>query len=304
MFVGPEGCPEPETAPPFLYLSLFALVGVLLLAILNENIIFAISLRGSIIHKQEKRKWLPFWLFMRVGLILIEFIVVIICIVAVFGPAPYAANALQCPEYHDGPLVFAKVVVILLLVTILTYFLGFAIYLDPLGLLCSTSMWQDLESVHKELEAADPNKDETDGNIAYAKGSRLGKLHRSHIGYGRIFRKLRGLLCCLNTNGNRSRSTALHEMALAFHTVFSDEDRVPSDIVAGLILLSRYQKKERQKCSQNKDVEGEYLHREFSKVRSTMHMCMGAWVRVDLRDSVVKCPIFIQYVIIVNSKTL
>lgn len=278
LFFGPEGCPEEEVVPPLLYGSLFLLMGLLLLAVLNENIIFSISLRGSITYKIERRKWLPFWLFLRVVLILVEFLWVLVCIWVVFGPA---ANSLQCVEYHDGPLVFAKVVVILLLATILVYFLGFAFYLDPLGLLCSPSMWQDLEAMHKDADASEQTDnftpavmeegteegtEEADGTTAYARKSRLGRLHRSHIGYRRIFRKLSGLLCCVNVNGHRSRSTAMQEMALAFHTVFSDEDRVASDIVAGLILLSRYQKEMKQKCVMEGDLEGQYLHREFSKV--------------------------------------
>ncbi len=274
LFVGPEGCPESEVIPPFLYISLFVLLILLLLAVFNETIIFSISLKGSITHGSERRKYLPYWLFARVGLILVEFIWVIVSIGAVFGPAPHAANALECPEYHDGPLVFAKVSVVLLLATILIYFLGFAFYLDPLGLCCSTSMWQDLESLHTELEDANPTGDKTDGHTVYAKESRLGRLHRSHIGYGRIFRKLRGLMCCLNTNGNRSRSTAMHEMALAFHTVFSNEDRVPSDIVAGLILLSQHQKKIKQECVEKGDLEGQYLHRECSQVTTQSYTCM------------------------------
>lgn len=264
LFVGPEDCPGPmEDIPPFLYGSLFVLVGNLMLAILIENIIFSISLKGSIFHKQEKRKWLPFWLVVRVVSIVLEFLNLLVCAVAVFGPAPFAAGALQCPEFHDGPLVFAKVVIIMLIVVILLYTLGFALYLDPLGLLCSPSLLQDLNKLEEIAEDAE----DEDAHVAYAKNSRLGKLHRSHIGYGKIFHKLRGLLCCLDSSGNRSRSTAMREMALAFHTIFSEEKMVTTDLIAGLILLSQYQKRVRQECMERNDVEGFYLSREFSNVR-------------------------------------
>ena len=290
LFFGPDGCPQEEEVPPFLYGSLFALLGILLLAVFNENIIFSISLKGSIDNNSNRRYWLPHWLMARVVLIVIEFASVLVCMVAIFGPGPYAAGALQCPEFHDGPLIFAKVVVILLLVTILIYFIGFSLYLDPFGLLCSPSLWHDLEKLEKaaereeEGEGAEGAEDVEGGILAYAKNNRLGHLHRSHIGYGKIFRKLRGVMCCLNggRGNNRSRATAMHEMALAFHTVFSGGQKVTTDLVAGLIMLSQYQKKVRKRCSVEKDVEGRYLHKKFSEVgiKSSIYMttCRSSWL--------------------------
>jgi hypothetical protein len=192
-----------------------------------------------------------------------EFLVLIVCLVAVFGPAPYAAGALQCPEYHDGPLVFAKVVVVGTLITILVYVTGFFIYLDPCGLLCSPSVWHDYETHYKEAEKV---ADSTDAVHAYFQDSRLGHLHRSHYGYGRIFWKIRSLFCCTDSTGNRSRTTAMQEMALAFHTLFSDTDHVTTDLVAGLILLSRYQKLLRQRTTCDGDMAAHYLHKEFNEV--------------------------------------
>lgn len=265
LFVGPEGCPEDEAIPPFLYGTLFVLVTVLLLAVLNENIIFSISLRGSIIYKKIKRKWLSVWLEIRIVLTVIEFISLLVSIVAVFGPAPFAAGALVCPEFHDGPLIFAKVVVLSLLLTNIVYVAGFAIYLDPCGLLCSPKIWEDYETAHKNSNNSKSQVTE------YAKNNRLGRLHHSHYGYGRIFWKIRGLFCCLNSNGNRSRVTAMQEMVLAFHTLFSTDDRVPTDLVAGLILLSQYQKKQREHLSKD-DMKAHYLHKEFSQVHVQMLM--------------------------------
>lgn len=252
-----------EDIPPFLYGSLFALLIILLISTLNENIIFSISLRGSILYKRERRKSLGSWLIVRVVTTTVEFLVLIVCVVALFGPAPYAAGALECPEYHDGPLIFAKAVVVAMIVTIVIYIVGFVIYLDPCGLLCSPNVWHDYESLYKEAEKL---TESTDGVQAYLKDSRLGHLHRSHYGYGRIFWKIRSLFCCKESNGNRSRTTAMQEMALALHTLFSDTDHVTTDLVAGLILLSRYQKKLRCQCSEKKDMAAHYLHKEFNEV--------------------------------------
>lgn len=251
-----------ESIPPFLYGSLFLLVGVLLLAILNENIIFSISSRGSVVYKMERRKWLKFWLFLRVGTITAEFVILLVCLVAVYGPAPYAAGALECAEFHDGPLVFARVIVILMLATILLYVVGFLVYLDPCGLLCSPKIWGDYETLHQSVAESENHADIGE----YLKDSRLGHLHRSHYGYGRIFYKIRGLLFCKNGAGNRSRTTAMQEMALAFHTLFSDSNFVTSDLIAGMILLSRYQKKLRERWCAKENMAEHYLNKEFSMV--------------------------------------
>ena len=262
LYFGPEGCPgTDEHVPPFLYGSLFAQIAVLLVATIIDNIIFSISLRGSIINNLHKRKWLPFWLFVRIGFTAVELICIIICMVAIFGPAPYAAGQFECSEFHDGPLLFARAVVIILTSTFVIYFIIYAIYLDPCGLLCSPSLQQDLEEILKSSKSQSvPECEHTE----YAKDTLLGQLHTSHLGYGRIFRKLNGLFCCCVKS--HSHVIALREMALAFHTIFSDLDRVPFDLVAGLKLLGRYQQNIQKKCLAENDIEGYYLHREFRQV--------------------------------------
>ena len=264
LFVGPEGCSDPagaaEAVPPLLYGSLFAFIFIQLLAVIVENIIFSISAKGSIYDSEHerKRRWLPFWLFIRVLLFLIEMEVVIVCAVAVFGPAPYAAGALMCPEYHDGPLVFAKAVVITLFVLLAIYASGFAIFLDPLGVCHAPVIIEKL----KEL-IENGKKDENEGvdfEAAGKKNEELG-LEADHqnqpadnnssdssrgrlLGLGRFLGKAKRALCCLNTGGKRSKTSAFREVALALYTLFSDTDDVekrlvPSDILAGMILLSQ-----------------------------------------------------------------
>jgi uncharacterized membrane protein len=264
LFVGPEGCSDPagaaEIVPPLLYGSLFAFIFVQLLAVIVENIIFSISAKGSIYDSkhERKRRWLPFWLFIRVLLFLVEIEVVIVCAVAVFGPAPYAAGALQCPEYHDGPLIFTKAVVITLFVLLAIYASGFAIFLDPLGV-CHTPITIEklkelIENGKKDedeefdFEAAHPNNPiDTNPNEERARQNEPASnssCSRS-IGLGRFLGKAKRALCCLNTGGKRSKSSALREVALALFSDTEDKEKrlVPSDILAGMILLSQYHKK-------------------------------------------------------------
>ena len=205
---------------------------------------------------------------MRIGYTVIEVICIIICMAAVFGPA----SELSCSEFHDGPLVFARAVVILLMATFVIYFVIYAIYLDPCGLFCSPSLQQDLDAVLNSFRHNSGKMAECQ-HAEYAKNTRLGQLHTSHVSYGRLFRKLNGLFCCCVRN-HSPRVTALREMALAFHTIFSDLDVVPFDLVAGLKLLGRYQENQQKKSLSEGDMESYFLHKEFRQVFCEIAMIM------------------------------
>ena len=285
MFVGPEGCTNdpPDRAPPFLYGSLFAFIGVQLLAIIVENIIFSISVKGPIYDRHNKRRWLPCWLLTRVLLFIAETEMVIVCTVAVFGPAPYGAGALQCQEYHDGPLVFARVAVIALLVLLAIYAIGFAIFLDPLELCRAPVVIEKLKKVIDESEDFDSNEDDESWNLEHGehKPNAVRTRSQSRIGLGRVLTKMKRALCCLNAGGKRSKKTALREVALALYTIFSDEDvqkgLVLTDILAGMILVSRSQKygceicrnAGKPRCSCNR------LENKFREVSCTINVMHG-----------------------------
>ena len=264
LFVGPEGCPyPPETAPPLLYGSLFAFIAVELLAVIVENIIFSISAKGSIYDSEceRKRRWLPFWLFIRIPLFLIEVEVVIISTVAVYGPTPYAAGALLCPEYHDGPLVFAKAVVITLLILLTIYAIGFVVFLDPLGVCRAPTIIVKL----KEL-IENGKRDDNETNLEAAHQNDTNSSDSSHgrvIGFRHLLGRAKQALCCSNAGGKRSKDVALQEVASALYTMFSDNEDlekrlVPSDILAGMKLLYQYhdQMKKIPECSTHSDAEG------------------------------------------------
>ena len=246
LFVGPDGCENypNDTVHPYLYGSLLALVLLEFLIIINEAIIFARSVRGTIMDHDNKRNWLAFYLIIRILSYFVEFGLLVACLVSVFGPA---ATSLECPEYHDGPLVFAKVVVVLLLLLLLTYGVGFAIFLDPFNICCSPRKLRDLS----EISDLGKGFDEVDSDVKEGlKKAGVGKLHRNRIGTGRVLRKVQGLLCCINPTRYRSRSTALKQMADALYTVFSNDiSLVPSDLIAGLILVSRHQKTKSEGCA-------------------------------------------------------
>ena len=77
-----------------------------------------------------------------------------------------------------------------------------------------------------------------------------GRKKRYHVqlGHRKIFRRFRALCCCFGAGGNQSSALAVQDAAKAFHTLFSDLDLVPSDLVAGLILLKRDQRQKKETC--------------------------------------------------------
>ena len=224
------------------------------MTVLNAGILFSISIKGSILDPHRKRKNVIFWVITQFVLTVIELLVSILCTGAVYGLEPHVANALVCPEYRDGPLMIAKVIMVIMLVTEVVYIVGFFVIFDPCGLLCSPSILPSMEEVDKYVNKSSAELKERD--IDYAANSHLGRLHSNHISYRDILKKLKGVLCCLSANRNRSRQTALNELSLVLHTLFSNEDYVPSDLVAGFVLVSRKQKAEAMECKKAHGDEG------------------------------------------------
>ena len=136
----PTNCEEGENdeIPPLLYISLSITNVVLFLTIVNEGVIFSLSLRGRIHDTENVRKNFPHALEVRVVLMIVEIISLIVTTVGVFHPQ-FGGEAIECTDYRRGPLVFAKVIVCIMwfLVVILALALFFA--LDPMGC-CSPSL--------------------------------------------------------------------------------------------------------------------------------------------------------------------
>ena len=83
----------------------------------------------------------------------------------------------------------------------------------------------------------------------HRKGYRCKRKYHVELGHRKMFRRFKALCCCFHRGGsNRSSSLAMQDAAKAFHTVFSDLDFVPTDVVAGLILLKRNQRRRKANC--------------------------------------------------------
>ena len=85
--------------------------------------------------------------------------------------------------------------------------------------------------------------------VLLSSGRRKRKYH-VELGHRKVFRRFKILCCCCGHRGssNRSTSLAMQDAAKALHTVFSDLDFVVSDVVAGLILLKKDQRKKKLNC--------------------------------------------------------
>lgn len=82
----------------------------------------------------------------------------------------------------------------------------------------------------------------------FSDGPRRKRKYYVQLGHRKFYRRFKALCCCFKTGGNRSSSLAMHDAAKALHTMFGDLDLVPSDVVAGLVLLHRDQKKKMLEC--------------------------------------------------------
>ena len=144
---------ESDSIPPLFYISLFLFNFVLFLTLLNEGVIFSLSLRGRMYDANQTRKLFPYAIEVRVVLMIVELLTLITTTIGTFN-GKYGGEAIECTDYRRGPLVFAKVIVCLMWVLVLALALALFFALDPFGL-CSPSIIDDIHDLGelgKELD--------------------------------------------------------------------------------------------------------------------------------------------------------
>ena len=143
LLVPPTGCEDSDmTIPPLFYISLSIFNLVLFLTIINEGVIFSVSLRGQITDTTNRRKFFPYVVEVRVVLMFVEIITLIVTTVGTFDDN-VGGDAIECELYREGPLVFAKVIVCLTWALVLILGLALLYALDPLGF-CSPSIIKEV----------------------------------------------------------------------------------------------------------------------------------------------------------------
>lgn len=128
LYISPT-CPDASALPPLLYYSAFLLLAIEIAIAIDETIIMSISYRGRI-WEIEKRTSLPRYLYVRLILVVLEFVASVTSSIAVFNPASIAK--LECNSYHVA-IALAKTCVILVWIKFTMSFVGLCFFLDPCG---------------------------------------------------------------------------------------------------------------------------------------------------------------------------
>ncbi|NWT54587.1 DGLA lipase, partial [Erythrocercus mccallii] len=189
-------------------------LGILLSCMIAELAIIWLSMRGSILYT-EPRDSMQYVLYVRLAILVIEFVYAIVGIV--WLTQYYAScNDITAKSVTLGMVVCNWVVILSVCITVLCVF-------DPTG------------RTFVKLRATKRRQ----------RNLRTYNLrHRLEEGQASSWtRRLKVFLCCTRTKD--SQSDAYSEIAYLFAEFFRDLDIVPSDIIAGLVLLRQRQRAKR-----------------------------------------------------------
>ncbi|KAM6115418.1 diacylglycerol lipase-alpha [Pterocles gutturalis] len=189
-------------------------LGILLSCMIAEMAIIWLSMRGSILYT-EPRDSMQYVLYVRLAILVIEFVYAIVGIV--WLTQYYAScNDVTAKSVTLGMVVCNWVVILSVCITVLCVF-------DPTG------------RTFVKLRATKRRQ----------RNLRTYNLrHRLEEGQASSWtRRLKVFLCCTRTKD--SQSDAYSEIAYLFAEFFRDLDIVPSDIIAGLVLLRQRQRAKR-----------------------------------------------------------
>uniref|UniRef100_A0A8P0PQT8 Diacylglycerol lipase-alpha n=1 Tax=Canis lupus familiaris TaxID=9615 RepID=A0A8P0PQT8_CANLF len=189
-------------------------LGILLSCMIAEMAIIWLSMRGGILYT-EPRESMQYVLYVRLAILVIEFIYAIVGIVWLTQYYT-SCNDLTAKNVTLGMVVCNWVVILSVCITVLCVF-------DPTG------------RTFVKLRATKRRQ----------RNLRTYNLrHRLEEGQATSWsRRLKVFLCCTRTKD--SQSDAYSEIAYLFAEFFRDLDIVPSDIIAGLVLLRQRQRAKR-----------------------------------------------------------
>ncbi|KAM9015401.1 diacylglycerol lipase-alpha isoform 1-T3 [Ara ararauna] len=189
-------------------------LGILLSCMIAEVAIIWLSMRGSILYT-EPRDSMQYVLYVRLAILLIEFVYAIVGIVWLTQYYT-SCNDITAKSVTLGMVVCNWVVILSVCITVLCVF-------DPTG------------RTFVKLRATKRRQ----------RNLRTYNLrHRLEEGQASSWtRRLKVFLCCTRTKD--SQSDAYSEIAYLFAEFFRDLDIVPSDIIAGLVLLRQRQRAKR-----------------------------------------------------------
>ena len=216
---------------------------------INEGIIFAISSRGTIMNTKPRRH-LSTALYVRLFLFFPEVGLVAAATYALFAPRVLDAFVNTCMEPES--LIFARGVVIAAWVIMFLIAVAFLTVSDPCG--CFTSglhsevvKFYEHLTAGKQQEKAAAEKElmkEAAESLMKLKRRRSVILHPGGMHQVQIRSKLERAFRFFGIKQGSSQRFALDNLARALQGLFARLDLVPSDILAGVLLLRRSQRKE------------------------------------------------------------
>ena len=218
-----------------LYSSLFAVLLLQVLVVINEVVIFIVSSQGSVWNDKPRRS-IPKLLYVRIALFLVEVATLIFTSWAVLYSEKLAVQEM-CPPYITA-VRFSIAIVAVIWFTLLLYGVGFLLYIGPA---CCFNSRKDLPSFLQDIDLDDLEPQESDRHAVAKKHWK--RLYHGHVEQRRILRRLnkgRSLLCIRNSPHT---TAALDDLAYSMHRLFRNVDLVPSDLFAGLLILHRDQVK-------------------------------------------------------------
>ncbi|XP_043915436.1 diacylglycerol lipase-alpha isoform X1 [Protopterus annectens] len=189
-------------------------LGILISCMISEAAIIWLSMRGSILYT-EPRDSMQYILYVRLAILIIEFVYAIVGIVWLIEYYS-SCNDSTAKNVTLGMVACNWVVILSVCITVLCVF-------DPTG------------RTFVKLRATKRRQ----------RNLRTYNLrHRLEEGQASTWtRRLKVFLCCTRTKD--SQSDAYSEIAYLFAEFFRDLDIVPSDIIAGLVLLRQRQRAKR-----------------------------------------------------------
>ena len=239
------------SVPTSVYSLLFALKLVLFAVCVTEGVTFAISSRGTIMDTRPRRH-LAKALYVRVVLFFLEAGLTAAVTYVVFAPSILKAFTDACMEPQQ--LKFAQGVVIAAWVIKVPFAIAFLVVSDPCG--CFTSgLHKEAVKFYEHMTARkQPSKEAVKNELMKDAAEGFMKMRRQrsvilHPGAMHqinVRAKLERLFRSVGIKQGNSERFALDNLARALQGLFGDLDLVPSDVLAGVILLKRSQKKEIQ----------------------------------------------------------
>lgn len=218
---------RPEDCVYLLWQHMIGYLAVIIVSLLLELMISLTALRGSILDT-EQRKAVPSLIYIRLVVLLIEFVWLIL------------GNMWLSHYYSNCPISTAKDALLGLIIcswfVMLSVFITLWCTFDPAG-----RSWVKMMNYQRSMK-------ESESRFQYRRSGSCTRTWRQR----KVLRayqdswdqRCRLLFCCMRHSDKSQNSFG--DIARLLSDFFRDIDVVPSDVVAGLILLRKYQKIERE----------------------------------------------------------